>query len=248
MGKKYNITVGVATSEHVKYVSEINDTIQRASEERGTGIARRTDEYITSKMDEGKAVIALDGDTFAGFCYIESWSHNKFVANSGLIVAKQYRGIGLAKQIKQKAFELSRKKFPEAKIFGLTTGLAVMKINSELGYKPVTFSELTDDQAFWKGCQSCVNYDILMRTQRSKCLCTAMLYDPKWEEKQNSQQKTEGKTISFKNWLKRRNLKEDDNFSLRSKLKRVMSFNVINSLFRNNNETYAETITVRNKQ
>lgn len=248
MEKKYNITVDVATSEHVKYVSEINDTIQRASEERGTGIARRTDEYITSKMDEGKAVIALDGDTFAGFCYIESWSHNKFVANSGLIVAKQYRGIGLAKQIKQKAFELSRKKFPEAKIFGLTTGLAVMKINSELGYKPVTFSELTDDQAFWKGCQSCVNYDILMRTQRSKCLCTAMLYDPKWEEKTNNQQKTEGKTISFKKWLKRKNSKEDDNFSLKSKLKRVMSVNALSSLFRNNNETYAETITVRNKQ
>ncbi|MDA3815890.1 MAG: GNAT family N-acetyltransferase [Prolixibacteraceae bacterium] len=248
MEKKHNITVDVAGSEHVKYVSEINNTIQSASEERGTGIARRTDDYITSKMNEGKAVIALDGDIFAGFCYIESWSHNKFVANSGLIVAKQYRGIGLAKQIKQKAFELSRKKFPEAKIFGLTTGLAVMKINSELGYKPVTFSELTDDQAFWKGCQSCVNYDILMRTQRSKCLCTAMLYNPKWEEKPNSQQKTEGKIISFKKWLKRKNSKEDDNFSLKSKLKRVMSVNAISSLFRNNNETYAETITVRNKQ
>ncbi|MCF8362330.1 MAG: GNAT family N-acetyltransferase [Prolixibacteraceae bacterium] len=248
MEKKYKITVEVATSEHVKYVSEINDTIQHASEERGTGIARRTDDYITSKMDEGKAVIALDGDTFAGFCYIESWSHNKFVANSGLIVAKQFRGIGLAKRIKEKAFELSREKFPEAKIFGLTTGLAVMKINSELGYKPVTFSELTDDQAFWKGCQSCVNYDILMRTQRSKCLCTAMLFDPKWEEKQNRQQKTEGKTISFKKWLKRKNSKEEEIIPLKSKLKRVMSINAISSLFRNNNETYVETITVRNKQ
>jgi len=248
MEKKHNIIVEVAGSEHVKYVAEINNTIQSASEERGTGIARRTDEYITSKMNQGKAVIALDGDTFAGFCYIESWSHNKFVANSGLIVAKQFRGIGLAKRIKEKAFELSREKFPEAKIFGLTTGLAVMKINSELGYKPVTFSELTDDQAFWKGCQSCVNYDILMRTQRSKCLCTAMLFDPKRVDQQNNQQKSEGKTISFKKWLKRKNSKEDDNFPLMSKIKRVMGVNAIGSLFRNNNETYVETLSVRNKQ
>ena len=90
----------------------------------------------------------------------------------------EFRGHGLAKAIKAEAFKLSRKKFPDAKIFGLTTGLAVMKINSELGYKPVTFSELTDDEEFWKGCQSCVNYDILQRTQRKHCLCTGMLYDP----------------------------------------------------------------------
>ncbi|HPR30464.1 MAG TPA: GNAT family N-acetyltransferase, partial [Prolixibacteraceae bacterium] len=174
----------------------------RASEERGTGIARRTYEYIATKMQQGKAVIALDGDRFAGFCYIESWGHNRFVANSGLIVAPAYRGKGLAKRIKKKAFELSRTKFPDAKLFGLTTGLAVMKINTELGYRPVTFSELTDDQDFWKGCQSCVNYDILMRTQRTKCLCTAMLYDPIWEmEKKAGKNGAKGKVIPFRRWL-----------------------------------------------
>jgi hypothetical protein len=204
-----NIKVLVAGEEHLKYVTEINDTIQRASEERGTGIARRTDEYIIKKINEGKAIIAIDGDRFAGFCYIESWGHNKFVANSGLIVVTEYRGGGLAKSIKKKAFELSRIKFPEARIFGLTTGLPVMKINSELGYRPVTFSELTDDQDFWKGCQSCVNYDILMRTQRSKCLCTAMLFDPVWEKKKHEESKKdekseEGKIISFKKWLNRK--------------------------------------------
>jgi hypothetical protein len=178
-----NVKVMIADESHLKYVDTINDTIQMASEERGTGIARRTYEYIATKIQEGKAVIALDGETFAGFCYIESWGHHKYVANSGLIVAKAYRGIGLAKRIKYTAFDLSRKKFPDSKIFGLTTGLPVMKINSELGYRPVTFSELTDDQDFWKGCQSCVNYDILMRTQRTKCLCTAMLFDPAWEKK-----------------------------------------------------------------
>ncbi|MEE9462536.1 MAG: GNAT family N-acetyltransferase, partial [Bacteroidales bacterium] len=115
---------------------------------------------------------------FAGFCYIESWGHEKFVANSGLIVLEKYRGYGLAMKIKSRAFRLSRKVFPGAKMFGLTTSLAVMKINSALGYKPVTFSELTDDDEFWKGCHSCAYYDILFRTNRTHCLCTAMLYDP----------------------------------------------------------------------
>ena len=73
---------------------------------------------------------------------------------------------------------MSREKYPNAKIFGLTTGLAVMKINSELGYEPVTYSELTDDEEFWAGCKSCVNYEILMSRGRKNCFCTAMLYDP----------------------------------------------------------------------
>lgn len=182
-----------ATGEHLNYVNVINDTIQRASEERGTGIARRSDEYIIAKINEGKAIIALHDNVFAGFCYVESWGHNRYVANSGLIVAPQFRGIGLAKQIKKEAFNLSRELFPKARIFGLTTGLPVMKINSELGYRPVTFSELTDDQDFWKGCQSCVNYDILTRTNKTKCLCTAMLFDPEWEKKE-SDKKIENKS------------------------------------------------------
>jgi hypothetical protein len=180
-----NILVEVAGEKHLAYVDIINDAIDIASKQRGTGIARRTNEYLTSKMQEGKAIIALDGEKFAGFCYIESWGHHQFVANSGLIVIPEYRGIGLAKEIKMKAFELSRSKFPEAKIFGLTTGLAVMKINHSLGYRPVTYSELTTDDTFWSGCQGCVNYDILTRMNRSKCLCTGMLYDPAWETEKN---------------------------------------------------------------
>ena len=163
------IEVIVASEKHLSYVETILDTIEKAAKVRGTGIAKRSPEYVKQKMLEGKAIIALDGDKFAGFCYIESWSNKQFVANSGLIVVEAYRG-------------LSRSRFPDAKIFGLTTGLAVMKINSELGYRPVTFSELTDDEAFWKGCQSCVNYDILQRTNRRMCLCTGMLFDPHAEE------------------------------------------------------------------
>jgi GNAT superfamily N-acetyltransferase len=176
------ITVEVAGKQHIKYVEEINNAIDIASKQRGTGIARRTDEYLINKISEGKAIIALDGDIFAGFCYIETWGDKGFVANSGLIVVPEYRGYGLAKEIKNKAFQLSRKKYPNAKIFGLTTGLAVMKINHELGYRPVTFSELTNDDQFWNGCKGCVNYDILMRMERTKCLCTGMLYDPAWEK------------------------------------------------------------------
>lgn len=172
------VRIVVASEEHLKYVEIILDTIEKAARIRGTGIARRSPDYVKQKMLEGKAIIALQEEEFAGFCYIECWSNKQFVANSGLIVGEKFRGKGLAKAIKRRAFELSREKFPNAKIFGLTTGLAVMKINSELGYRPVTFSELTDDEAFWKGCQSCVNYDILQRTGRRMCLCTGMLYDP----------------------------------------------------------------------
>ncbi len=177
-----NIKIEVASEAHIKYVDDINDAIDVASKQRGTGIARRTFEYLSGKMTEGKAIIALDGEKFAGFCYIEAWQEKGFVANSGLIVVDEYRGIGLAKEIKRKAFNLSRQRYPNSKIFGLTTGLAVMKINHELGYRPVTFSELTLDDQFWNGCKSCVNYDILTRTDRTKCLCTGMLYDPAWEK------------------------------------------------------------------
>ena len=169
----------VTDSTHAKYAQLICDTIEEATKQRGTGIAKRKIEYIIAKIEQGNAVIALDGDKFAGFCYIESWEHEKFVANSGLIVHPNYRGIGLAKKIKLHIFNLSKLKYPNAKIFSITTGLAVIKMNSNLGYKPVTFSELTKDESFWKGCQTCRNYDILTRTQHKMCLCTGMLYDPK---------------------------------------------------------------------
>ncbi len=186
------IEVVVAGEEHVRYVDEILDTITRAAKVRGTGIAKRSPEYVKQKMLEHKAVVALYHGRFAGFSYIESWSNKQFVANSGLIVADEFRGIGLAKRIKRRIFSLSREMFPSAKIFSLTTGAAVMKMNSELGYRPVTFNQLTDDDAFWKGCESCVNFDILQRNGRRMCLCTGMLYDPE-EHKDNNIDKPENK-------------------------------------------------------
>lgn len=175
-----------ATAADGKYAAEIADEMEASAKARGTGIAKRSPDYLATKMAEGKAVISLTPDgTWVGFCYIEAWSHGKFVANSGLIVSPAFRKSGVATEIKRTVFNLSRRMFPEAKIFGLTTGLAVMKMNSELGYVPVTYSELTDDQEFWSGCKSCVNYEILMSKDRKNCLCTGMLYDPAKENKEN---------------------------------------------------------------
>lgn len=173
-----DVDICVANASHVKYAERICELMYISSQERGTGIAKRSPDYVAEKMIAGKAVIALAGEEFAGFAYIETWSHSKFVANSGLIVAHQFRKSGLARRIKAKVFELSRTLYPDAKIFSITTGLAVMKLNTELGFKPVTFSELTDDEEFWKGCEGCVNFDILQRNNRKMCLCTGLLYDP----------------------------------------------------------------------
>ena len=182
------IEVIVADASHEKYVDGILETISAAAKVRGTGIAKRTHEYVAQKMREGKAVIALAGEEkeFAGFCYIESWGNKQYVANSGLIVVDKFRRRGLAKRIKKTAFNLSRKMWPEAKLFGLTSGGAVMRINTELGYVPVPFAELTDDEAFWRGCEGCINHDILERTGRRYCICTAMLYDPAEKEKKKN--------------------------------------------------------------
>lgn len=172
------VLVSIATSEHGDFANEICELIEVSAQQRGTGIAKRSPEYIKQKMAEGKAIIALNGKELVGFCYIETWSEKQYVANSGLIVKHEYRTTGIATKIKEKAFEHSRKMYPKAKLFGLTTSLPVMKINSDLGYYPVIYSELTQDAEFWNGCKSCVNFDILMSKNKSNCMCTAMLFDP----------------------------------------------------------------------
>ena len=173
--------IQIANASHEAYAEEICREYAESAQARGTGIAQRQPDYIRTKIQNGNAVIALQSGKVVGFCYIEVWSHERYVANSGLIVFPQYRQHGLARQIKAKAFELSRSKYPHAKLFGITTSMAVMRINSDLGYRPVTFSELTQDDAFWAGCKSCPNYDILERNQRRMCLCTAMLAPSKEE-------------------------------------------------------------------
>ena len=179
------IKVIVADASHEKYVDLVLDTIREAAKKRGTGIAERTHEYVATKMKEGKAVLALDpskqselGDTFVGFSYIETWGNKSYVTTSGLIVHPDYQGRNIAKRIKDHTFTLARVRWPHAKIFSLTSGKAVMKMNTALGYQPVTFDDLTDDEAFWHGCEGCVNYPVLRERNRKFCICTAMLFDP----------------------------------------------------------------------
>ena len=175
-----HINVVVADESHAVYADEICEEIFISARERGTGIARRTPEYVTEKINAGKAVIAITDDgKFAGFSYIETWGHKEFVANSGLIVAHEFRGMGIAMQIKRRIFQLSQELYPEAKIFSISTGAAVMKMNYSLGFRPVPFSLLTDDPEFWKGCQGCRNFSILESNDYKMCLCTGLLYDPK---------------------------------------------------------------------
>jgi hypothetical protein len=220
--------VTVAGERHQHLAEAICKEMEESAKARGTGIAKRNPDYIRKKMEEGKAIIATTKDgLFAGFCYIETWGHDKYVANSGLIVSPQYRKGGLATKIKEKAFELSRTKYPDAKLFGLTTSLAVMRINSDLGYKPVTFSELTDDDTFWKGCSSCVNYDILNRMDRKMCLCTGMVFDPK--EKDKSKWDFVKKSKLYERWLRFKNNKLLKAFN-KSGVKSIMSFFLIKPL------------------
>ncbi|MFM8347463.1 MAG: GNAT family N-acetyltransferase [Bacteroidota bacterium] len=207
-----HIIVRAAGQDDLHFAETITAEMEESAKARGTGIAKRSPDYIRQKINEGKAVIAVTTDgTWVGFCYIEAWENENYVANSGLIVSPSFRKSGVAREIKRKVFELSRTKYPEAKIFGLTTGLAVMKINSELGYEPVTYSQLTNDEAFWKGCQSCVNYDILMAKKRQNCLCTGMLFDPAWEKKktetvpaeqQEEPRRFDGNFSLFERWVR----------------------------------------------
>lgn len=215
-----NITITIANNEHTKHAETIAQYYEESAKKRGTGIAKRDPEYLKKKMRVQDAVIALDDseeeDKVAGFCYIETWDHGKYISNSGLIVHPHYRGFGLGKKVKHKIFKYSRKKYPDAKIFGITTSPAVMKINTDLGYDPVPFSDLTREETFWDGCQSCPNYDILTRTDRTYCLCTGMLYEPEKNE-------SKAKRASHKLLLKWENFKR---FALLMKLKLQRKFNL----------------------
>ena len=177
-----DITILQAGQQHVKYAEQICQLIFESAKQRNTGIAKREPTYIAQKMTSGKAVIALEGERLVGFSYIESWSHGDFVATSGLIVDPEYRRLGVAARIKERTFQLARERFPYAKIFSITTSLPVMKLNTRMGYQPVTLSELSQDDEFCQGCQGFVNYDVLQRNNRRVCLCYGMLYDPANEQ------------------------------------------------------------------
>ncbi|SMC85757.1 hypothetical protein SAMN04488524_2950 [Pedobacter africanus] len=173
------IFVRIANTDDTRYAQEIVEETAASAIARGSGIAKRSVESVIEKMKNGKAVIAVTGTgEWVGFSYFELWENNAFVSNSGLIVAPRFRNAGVARAIKERIFRMSRRMYPEARIFSITSGAAIMKLNSELGFEPVSFAEITHDEGFWEGCKSCVNYNILENKQKCNCLCTAMLFDP----------------------------------------------------------------------
>ncbi|WP_068595330.1 GNAT family N-acetyltransferase [Vaginella massiliensis] len=170
--------VRVANKDDVKYADELVLWYEESARQRKTGIAKRNPVYLQRKMVNGNSIIAFDDEgKLAGFSYIETYDEEKFVVNSGLIVREDLRSSGIGKEIKHAIFALSRTKFPRSKVFSITTSLAVMRMNTQLGYKPVTFSELTQSDEFWNGCKGCKNYHILMDNDRERCICTGLVYD-----------------------------------------------------------------------
>ncbi len=186
--KSDQIIVRIADAADAKYAKQISEETERSAIARGSGISKRPPSVIIQKMLEGKAVIAVtQSGQWAGFSYIETWSNEEFVSNSGLIVCPDHRNKGIARRIKNKIFRLCRDKYPNASIFSITTGLAIMKMNERLGFKTVTFSEITHEPSFWKGCKSCVNYPILKGKQFKNCLCTAMCFEPSKQKTDHQQ-------------------------------------------------------------
>lgn len=178
-GEHSGYRIEVASGKHIHFASEISRTMEESAQARGTGIGKRPPELLIRYMLEGKAVVAVTDDgRWAGFSYLALWDNGKYVSNSGLIVAPEFRERGVAKKIKEKIFELSRKKYPGSIIVGITTSEAVMKMNTSLGFVPTTFSQLPADGEFWNGCKGCVNHDILERSKGKYCLCTAMRFNP----------------------------------------------------------------------
>jgi hypothetical protein len=175
------IFVRIASQSDACYAEEIILETEQSALVRGSGIARRTVTSVIEKMTAGKAVIALTNTgEWVDFSYLETWEDEHFVSNSGLIVAPKFRNSGVARSIKNRIFKMSRRLYPNSKIFSITSGPAIMRMNSKLGFLPVSFAEITHDEHFWEGCKSCVNYDILERKKKCNCLCTAMLFDPEY--------------------------------------------------------------------
>jgi hypothetical protein len=173
------IIVRSAIPGDIVYADQIIHEMESSAIARGSGISKRSAASIIEKIDNGKAIVAVTPNgEWAGFSYIETWDNEKFVSNSGLIVSPKHRNQGVASEIKTRIFELSRSRYPSAKVFSITSGLVIMKMNTRLGFESVTYSEVAQEPTFWDGCKSCVNYDVLQSKHRCNCLCTAMLFDP----------------------------------------------------------------------
>lgn len=197
------IFVRIATINDIKYVDEIIQETESSAIARGSGISKRSPESLAQKIRDEKAVIAVTtAGEWVGFAYFEAWENGSFISNSGLIVSPKFRKTGVARAIKDRIFRMSRRKYPNAKIFSITSGIAIMKMNTQLGFEPVTFAEITKDPSFWEGCKSCVNYGILEGKKKCNCLCTAMLFDP---EKIQAEQQLAVPVEAYQRYLSKTN-------------------------------------------
>ena len=107
-----SVVIQIASFHHVGYAFGISALIEESAKKRGTGIAKRSPSYITQKINEQKAIIAVTRlGELVGFCYIESWGDTQYVANSGLVIHHKFRNQGVAKKIKKLAFQHSIKCF-----------------------------------------------------------------------------------------------------------------------------------------
>jgi hypothetical protein len=173
------IIVRPAIPTDVVFADQIIHEMESSAIARGSGISKRSAASIIEKIDNGKAIVAVtENGEWAGFSYIETWDEGKFVSNGGLIVSPKHRNQGVASQIKIQIFELSRTRYPLARVFSITSGAAIMKMNTRLGFEAVTYADVAQASTFWDGCKSCVNYDVLQSKNRCNCLCTAMMFDP----------------------------------------------------------------------
>jgi len=165
-----------AQEQDIVHAAIIAFYIEQAGEDIATGICKREISFIITKIQSGDAIMAFTSDgAWAGFCYLQQWNDG-YVSSCGLVVHPLHRRNNIARYIKQEVMELAKEKYPGADYFSLTTAKAVMKLNTDLGYETVTYSEVSRDEAFWSACKTCVNHNILLRNNQQKCLCTAMRF------------------------------------------------------------------------
>lgn len=168
-----------ATVYDQQYADNIAHEISISALLRNVAIEPRTGDYIFQKMIDGLAVIAIDNETeeWIGFCALDVWNHQRYVANTGLIVKPKYRGKNVSNLLKNKLFELARIKFPSAKIFSLTNKELIKKINIDLGFQEVEAREILYDPYFNTGMNSWVDFiELLKHSEESGH--KAMVFDP----------------------------------------------------------------------
>lgn len=169
------IRVRRATPRDTHQASSISRALRREVARGTHGMASRSPGSIRKSMEQGRAVLALDGERWVGFCYVSPWEGGKFVSTSALLVRPRYRRRGVGRRLKKAALLLCRQRFPESRPFGLTTSETVAEMNRQLGFRIVGYDAIPRDPGFWKACKSCPFHGILRRHRGRRCHCTAML-------------------------------------------------------------------------